>query len=832
MKTLILTEKPSVAADFARALNTGSKRRGFYENDRYIVTWAVGHLLELLEPREYRPEWKTWRLETLPIIPQTFRYKAIPKTAPQLEIIQSLMGRAGDVVVATDAGREGEVIGRTILETTEARENRRCFRFWTSQALTPEVIRDTLHSVKPLSAYDRLWHAGRARQIADWLVGMNGTRAASRNLKDLFSVGRVQTAVLALIVDRRRERDRFTPKPYWLLKVLFINEKGAWWGTWFHGEETRFSEAAAADSKAETLAGATGEVLRVQRRKRREPPPPLYSLTTLQRDANKRFGFSARKTLDLAQNLYERFKCISYPRTDAEVLGTRNVDMIRELTAGLAKTYPEVFKDVDPRRIALSNKRVFNDARLTDHHAIIPLKPIPERAGADAGKIYDLVLRRFSAVFHPDCEFEQTEVITGVSQERFRTRGKRILRPGWRVLYHEPPNAGKEAAGEPDEAEAESLPPLEKGDPANVEQTRVQKRMTQPPPEYTEALLLKDMTHPARYVTEDELKKIYRGDVGLGTQATRAQIIETLLSRKYVIRRKRHLIATDKGCLLIDTLRNMDDATRILARPEETARWERSLERIAQGDGDATKFLNGIEDLVRRIVAAFQKAGEGSKRRESIGKCPRCGGWITETAKGYGCANWKKERGGCRFTIWKTIAGKSISREVAKALLENRRSDRIDGFRSKKGNLFSAALRLTETDDGWQVRFDFDAPEGGTSQPPDFGTCPACGGRIIEGRRGYGCANWKPEKGGCRFVIWKNTAGKALPISAVRQLLETGETEVMSGFLSESGHPFEARLKVIRDSGNPPEVVLERKQKGPAQAGPVSQSQVESSDGE
>ncbi len=821
LKTLILTEKPSVARDFAKALGVKGKQDGYMESDAYVITWAIGHLVELLEPHAYDPRWKSWRLDTLPILPETFQYKPIAKTRKQLRIIRNLLKTHGTapIVIATDAGREGEVIARTILQHAGTADPQRLRRFWTSQALTPGVIREEMSRCGSASNFDRLWRAGQARQIADWLIGMNGTRAATKQAgagkrwagkgqmkKNLFSVGRVQTAVLALIVDRRREREHFRPEPYWLLRVRFVNEKGDWWGSWFRKKQTRFPEETAAQEVAGKVTGVSGTVRSVRKQKKKEPPPPLYALTDLQRDANKWYGFSAKMTLGIAQDLYEKKKCLSYPRTDARVLGSKTVDLARKLVNDLSGVYPQPFAGVRHELIDGSNRRVFNDARLTDHHALIPLKGLPASATPSEEKIYQLVLKRFAAVFHPDCEFEQTEIITEAAEETFRTRGKRILKPGWRAVY--PDSGGKQKkSDDADEPEAEDLPPLAQGDPANAADVNVIKKMTQPPPEYSEALLLKEMTNPGRYVTEDELKKIYRGDVGLGTQATRAQIIETLLSRQYVFRQKKHLIATDKGCQLIDTLRRFG-AARVLTSPEETARWEMALERIAQGEGSETAFLDGIKQLVRTMVEEFKngKAAAGTESAKTgpgtatdLGICPACGGKMIEGKRGYGCSNWRDADGRCRCIVWKEIAGRQMSPEEAKTLVEKRELGPLDGFVSKKGKPFSAKLRLEQGEDGnWGTVFVFDDQPG---EKESLGKCPACGGDVVDGPKGYGCANWREESGGCRFVIWKTVAQKELTPEVAKQLLERGTTDELFGFISRKGNAFSARLKLQEEGG-------------------------------
>ncbi len=811
MKTLILTEKPSVAMDFARGLGIRGKQDGYIENDRYIITWTVGHLVELFEPQDYNSAWKKWSFENLPIIPDSYRYKTIKRTEKQFNIIRGLLSEKNidRIVVATDAGREGEVIARTVLLTTQPARRMETYRFWTSQALTPGVVKSGLKTLKPAAEYDRLWEAGRARQVADWLVGMNGSRAATIRMKDLFSIGRVQTAVLALLVERRKERDKFKPEPYWLVRTTFRGEKGTWPGLWIHEGKSRINSRKDALNIIAAIENRQGVVTSSKRTQKRQPPPLLYSLTELQQDANIRFGFSAKQTLEIAQNLYEKKKCLSYPRTDSRVLGSKNVSMVQELIRKLAKQYPEVFSGIDPELTGAGNKRVYNDAKLTDHHALIPLAPLPENSSDRERKIYDLVLKRFGAAFYPDCIYEVREIMTTVTQKfLFRTMGRVILRPGWQSLLT--PGSRKKGV---DEYEHDILPPLEKGDSGYVAKSEIEDKKTTPPPEYTEALLLKDMTNPGRYVNEADLKKIYRGDVGLGTQATRAQIIETLLARSYICREKKILRATKKGVFLIDTLKKFSVAGT-LASPEKTALWEMELERISAGKGSVDVFLEGIENFVRDTVREFMESETGGVQREALGRCPLCGRDVVDGYKTYECSGKRKADGGCRFVIWKKIAGKRISPGAAAMLLNGGTVGPYRGFVSKKKKRFSASLKLVHENGNWEVRFLFDnsskqpsarakpaSLEGAEKEPPeipkDFGNCPVCDGKIIKGKRGYGCSNWRAQDGGCRFVIWEMLCGKKLTPSNIKTLT-AGKTTRKYVFREENGRKFKAKIKLAK----------------------------------
>jgi DNA topoisomerase-3 len=770
-----------------------SRYDGYIENNSFIITWAVGHLVELKKPEDYHPRWKSWKMDTLPIMPESFDYNPIDRTYQQLKIIHKLLNTdISKIIIATDAGREGEVIARTILMKCNHLYNTALFRFWTSQALTDEVIREALNNCKPADAYDRLWKAGQSRQIADWLVGMNGSRAATLKMNDLFSVGRVQTAVLALLVDRRRERENFKPEPYWILKALFTNPKGDWYGTWFRKRQTRIPSEEKALAIEKKIAGMDGIVQSVKQQKKSEPPPLLYALTDLQRDANNKYGFSAQKTLQMAQDLYEKFKCLSYPRTDSNVLGSKNADLVQSIVSKLSSVYNDIFAGVQSRRMKNTYKRVFNDAKLTDHHALIPLSPLPSNVSSDHQKIYMLVLKRFAQAFHADCQFEQTEIITLVCDETFRTRGKVILVPGWRIL--ETQSAKPQQRKTEDEVEEqEQLPPLKKDDPAHVQETDCLKKQTKPPPEYTEASLLRDMTNPGRYVTDDKLKKIYRGDIGLGTQSTRAQTIETLLARKYIVRNKRQIIATDKGCLLIETLRQFE-ITKKLTSPEETARWEMQLENIAQGNGSDDEFLENIKTFVVQSVEEFKTNIINIDPRK-LGKCPECGGDIIKGKKDYGCANWRETDGACKVVIKSNVHGRFISPFMLRRLLEDHK---VGPYLFPEQDPSFGMIHLEKIGSSWELRVKNSKKPNQLSQNV-LAECPLCGGDIIDTPKAYGCANWKGA--GCKFVVWKTIAKRETTKEEAIKLIETGTTDLLDGFVSKNGKTFRARLTLQSTNG-------------------------------
>jgi len=588
VKTLILTEKPSVAEDFARAL--GCRRKdGYYEGGEYAITWALGHLFEISD--ENLP--KRWDLEDLPIFPERFEYKLRSSQAGrQFKVIKELLGQTERVIVATDAGREGELIARLILQKAGLKDWSKVYRFWTSEALTSEVIRRGLRRLKPAKEYDSLYWCALARQHADFLVGINLTRAVSlRSNGGVWSVGRVQTPTLALVVQRDLEIENFKPKPYWVIKALFSVEGKTYEGVWFgkkgggrvdaaedvneEEEEREEEEETGGVFDYETVKKIVEKlwsvrqavVSKVEKKKRVEYPPPLYSLSSLQRDANRELGFSAQKTLDIAQRLYEERKAISYPRSDAEYLSESSLPLVKEVLKRLKR------EDLI-ERVEKVGKRVFDDRKLTDHHAIIPLRD-EEEDWTDAEKaLFRLIKRRFLAAFYEPFIALDTVVITQVAGEEFYSRGTTVLQLGYKELY-----------GKPKE---KLLPKLEKGQKVDVLKVWSEKRWTKPPPRYTEGSLIKKMEK-----------------LSLGTPATRASIIETLKERGYLILNKKHLISTEKGRELIKNLQESK-----IVSVEMTSEWEQQLESIyknKKGFGGYRDFLEKIKAFTKEEVERIKK---------------------------------------------------------------------------------------------------------------------------------------------------------------------------------------------------------------------------------
>jgi len=724
-KTLVIAEKPSVGRDLAGALpGTFSTSDGHLESDDYVISWAVGHLVELVEPDAYDERFKKWRMADLPIVPDAFRLQPRDaKSRKQLKLVHKLLARADvdRVINACDSGREGELIFAYIWET--AGVDKPVERLWIN-SMTKQAIREGFERLRPGSQLKPLEEAARSRSEADWLIGMNATRAATIRgrawVGGVVSLGRVQTPTLAIIVRREREIQAFVPEPYWLVRAQFDPR---YEGLWFEGEETRIGDGTRAEGIVERVSGKEGTVESAERKEQSERAPLLYDLTALQRDANRRFGFSARRTLQAAQSLYEGKKAITYPRTSSRYLSGDLVPALKPTAATLMPIadYAEAARFVLALK-QLPLNRVVNDARVDDHHAIIPTDVDHDvgQFSPDERRVFDLIARRFLAAFHPPARYEKTTIVTEVEGERFRTRGKVTLEAGWRGVYGlevtarrpapgEGPEAGAPAdggAGAPDEEEAQvELPRLERGQTVRCVTAESEAKETKPPPRYTEATLLSAMETAGKLIDDDELREVMK-ERGLGTPATRAEMIETLIRREYVERAGKDLQATPKGIQVITMIEGHP-----LTSPELTGDWEKRLADIEHGQGDRGAFMQQIEGLTRSTVEEIAALDKEKLRPERVelGPCPRCGQTIRENSRAYGCTSWKsKEEPGCGFVIWKRVAGRTITPEVGRQLLEEGRSREVlSGFRSKAGKPFRA--RLVLNGEG-KTEFDFPTP--------------------------------------------------------------------------------------------------------------------------
>jgi len=739
-KTLIVAEKPSVGRDLAGALpGTFDKNEAFLESDEYVITWAVGHLVELAQPEEYDEKFKKWRMADLPIVPEAFRLKPRDvKSKKQLNAILKLMKRddVERIVNACDAGREGELIFAYIYETAfkpapepDGDENgekpkrkkkappepKPVERLWIS-SMTKQAIREGFEKLRPGEQLADLEAAARSRSEADWLVGMNATRAATIRgrawVGGVVSLGRVQTPTLAMIVKREREIQAFVPEPYWLVHAQFDPR---YQGLWFDGkDETRiFGDPNRADEIVAKVSGNEGIVEKVERKEQSERAPLLYDLTSLQRDANRRFGFSARRTLQAAQSLYESKKAITYPRTSSRFLSG---DLVAQLkpTAATLQPIPEYAAAaryvLDLEQLPLG--RVVNDAKVDDHHAIVPtdIEHDVSAFSPDERRVFDLIARRFLAVFHPPARYARTTVVTLVEEERFRTRGKITLEAGWRGVYGLETQEELQAKQSEEESEGEGneIPPLDQGQTVRCVEAEAEAKETKPPPRYTEATLLSAMETAGKLIDDEELREAMK-DSGLGTPATRAETIETLIRREYIERAGKDLTPTPKGLQVITMLEEHP-----LTSPELTGNWEKRLTDIEHGEDDRSKFIDDIAEFTRATVEKIAELDKEKLRPERVelGLCPRCGAEtgeiIKENSKAYGCTSWKsREETGCGFVIWKRVAGRTLTPELARQLLEEGRTKEVvSGFRSRAGKPFRARLVLNQEG---KVEFDFPA---------------------------------------------------------------------------------------------------------------------------
>ena len=733
-KTLVVAEKPSVARDLASTLPGSFKQSkdkthletqdGSSDNGGYVVTWAVGHLVGLAPPDEYDPKLKKWRFADLPILPDKF--KLIPndeRSAKQLRAIHRLMADddVETIVNACDAGREGELIFAYLYDLAPV--HKPVQRLWLS-SMTKSAISEAFKHLRPGEEMKSLEEAARSRSEADWLVGMNATRAASVRLRAAFdgavSLGRVQTPTLALVARREEEIRNFVPEPYWLVEARFeATGERRYTGRYLGGK--RLPNEDEARAIVEAVTDQAGEITKLEKKEERELPQLLYDLTSLQRHANSLYGFSARRTLGSAQRLYEEHKALTYPRTNSRFLTGDMIPEIKPTAENVAhnKQYEPAARFVlDLESLPLG--RVVNDAKVQDHHAIIPTNSQHDlsKMGADEVKIYDLVTKRFLAVFHPEAVFERTRVETTVRENVFRTSGRRLIEAGWRSVYGELSEGDR---GEDDSGGDQLLPRLEQGEGVHTREVEFMRKETQPPRRFSDASLLGAMETAGKEIDDAELREAMK-DSGIGTPATRASIIERLVDVGYIERDGRALVATEKG---IQVIRLLGDHK--LTSPELTGSWERRLRLIEASEDTRPAFMDDIKKFTTETVQELDKLKGVQIERAKLGPCPICGREITENRKGYSC--WSREDPGCGFVIWKKKAGKSLPVSVAKELIESLRLSResgedpgvgrtekaVTGFRSRAGRTFRAKLRLEQTDEAkWRVEFD----EEWAKEPP------------------------------------------------------------------------------------------------------------------
>jgi DNA topoisomerase-3 len=681
-KTLIITEKPSVARDIARSLGGFNAGKESLESKDTIITWALGHLVSLAEPEDYDKKYRFWLLERLPIIPDNFKLRVIPKTASRYRFIASMLERddMAKVVNACDAGREGELIFRYICQ--EAKCKLPIQRLWLS-SMTDSAIREGFRHLRPGEELELLAQSAKCRSEADWLVGINATRAFTRRFGMLLSVGRVQTPTLAILVKRELEIQAFVPETYFELFATFRAESGDYQGKWFTRGADFFSNRQAGEAVEAKVRGKPGMIASLERKESTQLPPLLFDLAELQRECNRRFGFFARRTLDIAQSLYEKHKLITYPRTDCQYLSS---DMVPQLPSVIGNVASGEWEEFAHELLALPklplSKRIIDDSRITDHHAIIPTlsKPKISTLKPEEQKVFDLIVRRFLSVFFPPARWENTRLVTEVEGESFRSEGKKLLEIGWLKVYDRP-------------SREELLPDLQKGEQVVTRETRLEEKQTTPPPRYNDATLLSAMEGAGKMLDDEELRQAMK-ERGLGTAATRAAIIERLIEVEFVARDAKTLVPTTKG---IELIRRMEMISLPeLTSPELTGNWERKLLLMEKGQIPALEFMGEIIQLTREVVDKVKNT-EGVEAfrqavNEPLGVCPLCAGEVRETKMAFSCSNWKEK--GCKFAIWKRVASKTLTRGQATELLTKGRVGPLFGFRSRAGKPFRAVLVL------------------------------------------------------------------------------------------------------------------------------------------
>ncbi|MDM5277240.1 DNA topoisomerase 3 [Paenibacillus silvae] len=752
MKTLVIAEKPDMGRTIAAVIEPKAKNnRAYLEGEHYIITWAIGHLLGLAEPDAYDSKYKRWNIADLPIIPEQFKIVPNPRTKDQLKTIGELAKRASSIVNACDAGREGQYIFALIQQQLKLRQPVK--RLWISD-LTAESIRRGFDGLKDASEFENLTHAARARSEADWLIGMNASRAFTTRHNALLSVGRVQTPVLALIYDREIEIEAFQSQTFYEVAAWFRQE-----GVEYRGvrQGDKLTDAEAAEAIAVSVKGKTGQIVKYEAKQTKEYPYRLYDLTLLQREANAKYGYGAKKTLDIAQALYEKHKVISYPRTNSNYVTEQNIEGMHK-TLQLLKngTYSELALGAKPELVHKNNKGVCNPTKVEDHHAILPTLKRPGTLSKDEQNIYDLIVRRFLSHFYPPAEYKQHTVLTEVEKHEFKTSVKELLSLGWKVVLgsndSEQGASGKKKSkknsNEEEEAEewTDKAFAVQPDLPVHCTKSEFKEKATQPPKSYTEGTLLKAMESAGKQIENEELRDAMK-DSGLGTPATRAATIERLKNVGYITMQGKKMQLTLKGRTAIELIRRA--GVDLLTSPEMTGQWERRLHQISKGEAGQDKFMENVKKFTLSIIEKVRVQTPAA-------------------ANAFG----EDTRGG---------KGKGKGTSARKSSAANTSTNRAGSRKASAANTSSSTQTAVRTSA---------SPQSGVREVLASCPSPGCSGQIIEGKKGYGCSRFKE---GCTFVIWKEYAGKKITSSMLKSLVEKGSTQVLS-FKRKDGSTVKARI--------------------------------------
>jgi len=804
-KKLIIAEKPSVANDVARALGGFTRHGDYFESEEYVLSSAIGHLLELIAPEGVEVKRGKWSFANLPVIPPQFDLKPIERTEDRLKVLLKLLKRkdVSGVINACDAGREGELIFRYIMQ--HAANKKPIQRLWL-QSMTQGAIRDGFDGLRSDKSMLPLADAAVCRSESDWLVGMNGTRAMTAfNSKEggfyKTTVGRVQTPTLAILVEREDRIKKFQSRDYWEVHAIFAAAAGNYSGRWFDEKFAKAAKEEDAEAKPERLwEAARAEALRdkclgkagivtEEAKPTSQISPLLFDLTSLQREANGRFGFSARATLSLAQALYEKHKVLTYPRTDARALPEDYLPTVKatmEMLGGKAKgkdkspgvaPYAPFAREVLKEDWIKPSKRIFDNAKISDHFAIIPTLQAPGHLSDAEAKLYDMVVKRFLAVFFPAAEFLVTTRITRVEGEPFRSEGRVMVKPGWLAIY-----------GRDTEKDDALMVAITEGEKVKTTEVEVRANQTRPPARFSEATLLSAMEGAGKLIEDEELRAAMSAK-GLGTPATRAAVIEGLIFEGYVHRNGRELVPTPKAFSLMFALGHFGISE--LTSPELTGNWEFKLKQMEQGELGRVEFMEHIVEVTRDMVSAIKKGDIPDTAFLTLKEpCPKCGGMVLENYRKFQCQ-------ACDFNIWKVVSSREFAPEEIEELIAARTIGPLQGFRSRMGKPFAAVVRLSPE---LKAEFDFGQSGNGSDEVPDFsgleplGPCPKCAARVFEQPMAYVCEkSMGPEKS-CDFRSGRIILQRPIEREQMQKLLATGKTDLLHRFISKKGRPFSAFL--------------------------------------